>query len=1064
MGIVWKYYYLLFLSIGYVCLYQQTFAQTVHTKPVEPEIADTLKAGRILSDQAMLVETGKSYLASLEKVEIAKLIFQKNRQWKKHIECSILQAKISEYYSYEMEVQYAEKALDILSNHLPEEKGLYAKAWYQKAEGLMGQGLTDSSIYYFSLAIPVFQQFHQWEDLVYCESLLASIYLNTGEYDNCEIHLSKGMEFIRQQKLEKKLLAAFYNIYGILFYLKDDYNQAIQFIQKAINIELLEEEKSAGDSSFIAGHYNNLGAFYNIKGDFVRATNCFFKVADLYGSRGMDVLQEFPDTYNNLGKLLIRQVRYRDAIIYFNKSLNYFNKKEINGPANKEESYNHLSYCYLKLESLDSAAHYARKVLAAPGYANNYLATERLGQIQFALGEPATAIQLFKKSKNYFTVGPGVDADLYFPIKINLYLGQAYFFKREYHTALKYYQTAISKNHIEFKDSLNIYANPELVSIREPLYFLETLQGKAAALAALPDETVKNFEAAFETYQLAIQWVDTLRVSYAMEGDRLFWGKKFKKIYGDAADVGRRLYELNNQPFYLEAAFSMVEKSKSLLLFEALKGSEGKAEAGIPDSLVQKEKDMGLDLAFFEKGLRLAKLEEDSTKAAFYQNQLSDTRLELAELKDEQKIKYPAYYELKYGGNNSGLAAIKNYLPDDRTAFLEYFITDSMAFVMAVTKSDIKIVPLPKPAIIKRAADKFRQQLTDPSAFQQNTKAAYTAYNEAAFDLYQKAVAPALAALPSGVQNLIIVPDGSLNSIPFEVLVNKMADKPSIDFAKMPYLFRHYQFHYAYSAQLLLKNREQQQLLPPNANCFALAPPYQAENKIAQRGSLGSLRGEVGQLGGTALEIREIAELFPGEFDFGATATEAKFKQKAAQFGLLHLAMHGEADFENANFAHLKFTNMELDSLEDNLLHHYEIANMDLNAQLAVLSACETGVGKYEEGEGVFSLARSFMYAGVPSVVMSLWKVNDRSTGQLMPYFYKNLSAGMSKEKALHRAKSAFLEETEMAYRHPYYWSGFVLLGDNQPIKEENHFWWWVVGGGVLAAVLVWYWRFRKYR
>jgi hypothetical protein len=119
--------------------------------------------------------------------------------------------------------------------------------------------------------------------------------------------------------------------------------------------------------------------------------------------------------------------------------------------------------------------------------------------------------------------------------------------------------------------------------------------------------------------------------------------------------------------------------------------------------------------------------------------------------------------------------------------------------------------------------------------------------------------------------------------------------------------------------------------------------------------------------------------------------------------------MHGEADFDNPKFGHLIFTNVGVDALEESLLYHYEIANLDLNAQLAVLSACETGVGKYEAGEGVFSLARSFMYAGVPSIVMSLWKVNDQSTSQIMPLFYQNLSKGMEKSRAFTRRQIRIL-------------------------------------------------------
>ena len=204
--------------------------------------------------------------------------------------------------------------------------------------------------------------------------------------------------------------------------------------------------------------------------------------------------------------------------------------------------------------------------------------------------------------------------------------------------------------------------------------------------------------------------------------------------------------------------------------------------------------------------------------------------------------------------------------------------------------------------------------------------------------------------------------------------------------------------------------------------------------------------------------FKAISRYFKGDFDASTQATKARFLQEAANYGLLHLAMHGQADLENAKFGNLIFTNQ---GSEDNLLYHYEIANLQLNAQLAVLSACETGLGKYEAGEGVFSLARSFMYAGVPSVVMSLWKVNDQTTSQLMPKFYKNLSKGKKKDKALHEAKLAYLNESNLEYRHPYYWAGFVALGDVQPLKRPFPMPRYLGGLGIFLLALI---GFRSYR
>ncbi|NJN78766.1 MAG: CHAT domain-containing protein [Saprospiraceae bacterium] len=233
---------------------------------------------------------------------------------------------------------------------------------------------------------------------------------------------------------------------------------------------------------------------------------------------------------------------------------------------------------------------------------------------------------------------------------------------------------------------------------------------------------------------------------------------------------------------------------------------------------------------------------------------------------------------------------------------------------------------------------------------------------------------------------------------------------------------------------------------------------------MTERGTMQTLRDGTVQLQGTGKEIQAISTHFGGDFDQSETATKANFLKNAPDFGILHLAMHGEANYEHEKFANLKFTNTKGQSKEAYLLYQSEIANMDLNAQLIVLSACETGLGKYIYGEGIASLGRSFMYAGVPSVVMSLWKVDDKATSQLMPYFYENLAAGMSKDKALHEAKLTFLKKEDFSKLHPHYWAGFVAIGDVQPIKKQTTWQYWLFGGLLMATFVIgiFIWKKRK--
>jgi CHAT domain-containing protein len=146
-----------------------------------------------------------------------------------------------------------------------------------------------------------------------------------------------------------------------------------------------------------------------------------------------------------------------------------------------------------------------------------------------------------------------------------------------------------------------------------------------------------------------------------------------------------------------------------------------------------------------------------------------------------------------------------------------------------------------------------------------------------------------------------------------------------------------------------------------------------------------------------------------------------------------------------------------LDSTQNNFLQAYEIASMELNANLIVLSACETGFGKFEQGEGIMSLARSFMYAGTPSLVVSLWSVNDQSTSIIMQDFYKNLIANMPKNEALRQAKLNYIQRATGVAAHPAFWSPFIQLGNEEAIviqTKSSSIYWFIGIGSILILFL----------
>ena len=163
----------------------------------------------------------------------------------------------------------------------------------------------------------------------------------------------------------------------------------------------------------------------------------------------------------------------------------------------------------------------------------------------------------------------------------------------------------------------------------------------------------------------------------------------------------------------------------------------------------------------------------------------------------------------------------------------------------------------------------------------------------------------------------------------------------------------------------------------------------------------------------------------------GADATKQKFQELASGFKILHLATHGKANHQDGEFSFLAFSTEDGSSL----LSVAELYNLSLNADMVVLSACETGIGAQQRGEGVISLARAFAFAGAKSIVASLWSVNDKSTMEIMDQFYAGIKTGWSKPQALAQAKRDYLTKNPGQNAHPFFWAGFVGVGDMDGIE-----------------------------
>ena len=219
------------------------------------------------------------------------------------------------------------------------------------------------------------------------------------------------------------------------------------------------------------------------------------------------------------------------------------------------------------------------------------------------------------------------------------------------------------------------------------------------------------------------------------------------------------------------------------------------------------------------------------------------------------------------------------------------------------------------------------------------------------------------------------------------------------------------------------------------------------------------------EIKGAEVELKTLEKRFKnGKFLTGDGATESNFKIMASKYDIIHLAVHGTGDLQK-NFAASLYFRSENNSTDDGELHAYELYGLKLKARMAVLSSCESGLGKGYKGEGMMSMASAFTYSGCENILMSLWKVNDQTASGLIDDFYEQLLKGESIDDALRQAKLNYLELSDELTAHPKTWAPLIAYGNLDKVFQKDQSIIFVVGGfGILAIFVLSFAIYNRYR
>jgi CHAT domain-containing protein len=410
---------------------------------------------------------------------------------------------------------------------------------------------------------------------------------------------------------------------------------------------------------------------------------------------------------------------------------------------------------------------------------------------------------------------------------------------------------------------------------------------------------------------------------------------------------------------------------------------------------------------------------------------------------------------LKYSLSPAGIPEIQKKLRNNGQTLLQYAVTGRHVFIFVLNGSRL---------VVHRLSVGVLQEV---NVLKQLHNISPEKFSTAAFRLYEALIRPVEKNFVS--DKLIIIPDGELFSLNFELL---LSDHTGRDFSKMKYLLYRYEISYQLTATAAVQARAKRNA---EKKAMLLAPVFTDAMKKAYLESIGDSSLADRQYFSLLRQpfairaAKQIGKYIQNDLFAEQAAVESVFKQAAERYHVLHLGTHAEvnnaAPLQSRFFLAKQLSDDSTAGNDDGYLHAYEIYGMQLQSDLAVLTACETGVGNWSQGEGVMSLAHSFIYAGCPSVIMSLWKIDEKASADIIAAFYKYLSAGKTKSEALRLAKLQHIQASESISSHPYFWAGMTLMGSEDPVYASSltGTWLWALGV-LLLAVPSWYFLSRKKR
>jgi CHAT domain-containing protein/Tfp pilus assembly protein PilF len=842
----------------------------------------------------------------------------------------------------------------------------------------------------FPAALEIYQQAQKFAEANGDDAALASILNNLctvqqrlGNFDQATEHCQRSLA-IAEAAGNKVSVASTFNNLGIIARQRGNYEQALAFYHKGL---ALEEE--LGNKRNVARLLNNLGVANNAMGNATAALRYYLRsltIAEEIGNKA-----GIASTLNNISMIYRNLGNYKLALEYSERS--FALSEAIGDKTTVSMALEELGKLHARAGEHDQALECYRKSLAL---------SEQSGQ------KLEIAIRLLSVGNGYRNLGNSSQAIDYYQRGLALAesVGVPY-------TVIAF-QITLSRLYLQqgrFSEALEI-SERAVARARQLGSHADFWQ--ALLIAGVAFHSLKQPESARQRLEEAIKIIESARSQLtASERDQAsFFETRF--------DPYIQMVMLAAGQGQMAEAFSFAERAKARVLLDVLQ--VGKVDINKAMSQPEREQEIRLraELNSLNGQLRRESqaLKSDPSRLEELKAKVEKARLTY---EDFQGQLYVAHPELKIKRGQVQPLALEQageLLTDAKTALLEYAVTNDKTFLFVITANTETQKGQPQPVLKVYELKITRQDLTGRvQKLNQRIANNDLDYAQLSSELYNLLLAPAQKQL-QGKTRLVIVPDDILWETPFQALRS----------AEGRFLIQSTAIAYAPSLTVL---REISKSRKPQTAPTLMA--FGNPKLIGQ--TLGStknmpMNASVAPLPDAERLVKELAQVYGAKTSkiyVGAEAREEVLKAEANKYRILQLATHGVINNASPMYSHVVLAHSE-DDREDGLLEAWEILQMDLQADLAVLSACETARGKIGAGEGVIGLSWALFVAGCPTTVVSQWKVESSSTTELMLTFHRGLQKGATKSEALRQAAMKLMANKK--YNHPFYWAGFIVVGD----------------------------------